>query len=305
MTLIGLFAGEERAAYFAFELEQNFSVSLESVQLKAIITGAILSLGVVVTGFILGSGSETIALLFFGSLIAPLLLVLFYYSYLLERRQKEKEKEASGLLLQASVFPRGTPVSQIIEFLGRKKNSFLGAEFAQAWSEIKSGAPVEKALGKIKERNRSRVIARMTDMLAIAYESGAFLGNSFRELAEELLEMQSMLAEKKAALAIERVTLIAGSALIVPFILGVLTGLVFGFDFSGIEIAGFSSTAQRQELLNTAPTANQLYIIEYAVIASVFLAWLDGNPRKAFVYAIVLIPVSTAVFVLSQGISAF
>lgn len=303
--LLELFAGEESIRGFAFELEQNFSVSLASVQWKALTAGALLSLGISMSGFLLGLEIEIVVLLFLCFLIAPLVIALLYYSYLLEKRAKAKEKEAPELLLQASVFPRGTPVSRIIEFLGGRKNSLLGAEFARAWSEICRGSPVEKALVRIKKRNRSEVIGRMINVLVIAYESGAFLGNSFRGLAEELLEMQSMMAEKKASLAIERLTLAAGSALIVPFILGVLTGLVFGFDFSDIEIAGFSNAAQRQELLSIAPTANQVYIIEYAVIASVFLAWLDGKPRKAFVYSLVLLPVSTAVFILSQGISAF
>ncbi|MCX6802304.1 MAG: hypothetical protein NT067_04295, partial [Candidatus Diapherotrites archaeon] len=75
------------------------------------------------------------------------------------------------------------------------------------------------------------------------------------------------------------------------------------FDFEGIEIAGFSSGAQRAELLAVAATANNLYIIEYALIASVFLAWIEGMPKKALVYALVLVPLSTAVFLFSRGFS--
>ena len=305
MTLIGLLAGKKTEKEFARELKQNFSVTLSLMQWKALGLGAVLSLLAVALALVLGLGSESAVVLFVALLFAPLLLLLSYYSYLVEKRRKSMESEAPMLLLQASLFPPGTPVSRLIEFLGKRKNSQLSAEFERAWLQIRRGASVEKALGKIKERNKGAVIARMIDVLLVAYESGAFLGESFRELAEELLEMKAMLVEKKASLAIERVTLIAGSALIVPFILGVLTGLVFEFDFSDIQLAGFSSTAQRQELLETAPTANQLYIIEYAVIASVFLAWLDGKPRKAFVYAIVLVPLSTGVFLLSRSISGF
>ena len=301
--LSGILFDESRTREFSRQLKEHFSVSLHRASSRALGLGATLALAVLAAGYFLELRLEATVLAFTAALLAPLTLSLLYYSYMLERRKQALEREAPMLLLQASVFPRGTPVSRIISYLARKENGLLGKEFLKAKKEITRGSSVEKALKALKERNKSAVIARLSDMLLIAYESGAWLGESFRELAEELLELKAMLAEKKAALAIERITLLAGSALIVPFILGVLVGMVFEFDFTGIEIAGFSSQGQREELLAAAPIANNLYIIEYALIASVFLGWLDGSPKKAFVYALVLVPTSTIVFAFSQGLS--
>jgi len=301
MFLLKLFWPKEKIDGFKRQLREKFSVKLEELSLKTIVLGAILSVSIAAIEVFNGANIELVLLSFVAMLFLPLILSLLYYSYLLERRKKKLEKQAPMLLLQASVFPRGTPVSKIISYFARKENGLLGEEFAKAKREISRGASIQEAMHKFRKRNTGIVMERLADILIIAYESGECLSDAFRELAEELLDMQSIQAEKRAVLEIERATLLLGAMFIVPFILGILTGLVFDFEFEGIEIAGFSSSEQRAELLAIAPTAVLLYIIEYALIASLFLGWLDGAPRKSFVYALALLPVSVTVFFLVQG----
>jgi len=303
MGLLELFFPGERVSEFSRGVREQFGFELGKVLLVSVAVGLVLAVVFFFFGAVTGVESNFVGLYSLLIAFAPLVLVLLFFSYSAEHRLKKLESEAPGLLLQASIFPKGTPVSKIISFLGKKEHGLLGKEFARVEIEIGRGKSVQEALQKMKKRNRSPVVMRLVELVLIAYNSGAYLGDSFRELAEEMLEMNSMIAEKKAAMAIERFTLIAGSAVIVPFILGVLTGLVFGLDFGGIEIAGFSSTEQRAELLEIAPIANQLYIIEYALIASVFLGWLEGKPKKSFVYAIVIVPCSLAIFFFSQSLS--
>jgi len=299
--LLKLFWPGEKIDSFKKQLREKFSVELEKLSFKTIVLGAVIALSSAVIGVLNGTDIEIVLLSFVALLFLPLVLSLLYYSYLLEKRKKKLEKQAPMLLLQASVFPRGTPVSKIISYFARKENGLLGEEFAKAKREINRGASIQEAMQKFREKNKGTVTERLADILVIAYESGECLSDAFRELAEELLDMQAIQSEKKAVLEIERATLLLGAAFIVPFILGILTGLVFDFEFGGIEIAGFASSEQRAELLATAPTAVLLYIIEYALIASLFLGWMDGAPRKAFVYALALLPVSVTVFFLAQG----
>jgi Flp pilus assembly protein TadB len=303
MKFLNIFFPEEKTKEFDAQLRAHFSVSLEGVCRRALMLGAVLSILFLFAAFFLGFGMPEIVVAFIALLLLPPLIAVLYYAYLLERREKRLESEAQLALLQASVFQKGTPVSRIIGFLARKGNGLIGKEFLKAKKEIGKGASVEEALEKFRERNHGIAMERLADILRIAYESGECMGERFRELAEEITEMQAITAEKKAVLAMEKATLLMGSAVIVPFILGILTGLVSEFGFEGMEIAGFSSGAQRAELLAVAATANQVYIIEYALIASVFLAWIEGTPKKALVYALVLVPLSTAVFFLSRGFS--
>ncbi len=301
MFLLKLFWPEEKIDGFKKQLKEKFNVELGKLSLRTIVIGAILSVSIAAIEVLNGTGIELVLLSFAALLFLPLTLSLLYYSYLLERRKKKLEKQAPMLLLQASVFPRGTPVSKIIAYFARKENGLLGEEFAKAKREISRGASIQEAMHKFSKRNRGLAMERLADILVIAYESGECLSDAFRELAEELLDMQAIQAEKRAVMEIERATLLLGTAFVVPFILGILTGLIFDFEFEGIEIAGFSSSEQRAELLAIAPTAVLLYIIEYALIASLFLGWLDGAPRKAFVYSLALLPISVTVFFLAQG----
>jgi Flp pilus assembly protein TadB len=303
MNALNLLFPEEKTKEFDAQLREHFSVSLEGVCRRALLLGAILSIFFLFAAFFLELDALQATGLFLLFLLLPPVLAVLYYAYLLERREKRLESEAQLALLQASVFQKGTPVSAIIGFLARKGNGIIGKEFLKAKKEIEKGASIEEALEKFRERNHGVVMERLADILRMAYESGECMGERFRELAEEITEMQAITAEKKAVLAMEKATLLMGSAVIVPFILGILTGLVSEFGFEGMEIAGFSSGAQRAELLAVAATANNVYIIEYALIASVLLAWIEGMPKKALVYALVLVPLSTAVFFLSRGFS--
>lgn len=301
--LLKLFFDQKKVNEFREQLQEHYSVSLNGQCTKLIGLGAVLSLGFVIIGLFYGIGAEIALGLFLLLLFLPLVFFVLYYSYLIEKRKKTIEEQTPMVLLQASVFPKGTTLREIIGYLSKKENGELGKEFQKTREEIEKGASVEKAMEKLKKRNPSPIIERLSELLLIAYQSGAPLGESFRELAEELLETKAILSEKKAALSIEKTTLLMGSLLIVPFILGVLTGLVQGFEFGEIGVAGFSSTEQRTELLNTAPIAINLYIIEYAFIASIFLGWLDGKPKKALLYALLIVPCSIAVFFFSQGLS--
>jgi hypothetical protein len=48
--------------------------------------------------------------------------------------------------------------------------------------------------------------------------------------------------------------------------------------------------------------ANQIYIAEYAIIASVFLGMQENNTKKAVIYAMFLLPASFVFYFLAKGI---
>ena len=50
--------------------------------------------------------------------------------------------------------------------------------------------------------------------------------------------------------------------------------------------------AERIALLGAATFAGQVYIAEYVVIASVFVAFFESDMKKAAVYAAILLPLS-------------
>ena len=83
-------------------------------------------------------------------------------------------------------------------------------------------------------------------------------------------------------------------------ILGLIASMIGKMDFSFISELGLgASELQRKQLFETAILANYLYIFEYALLASVFVAWQENNSSKAVIYAIILVPLSLGAYFIA------
>ena len=73
--------------------------------------------------------------------------------------------------------------------------------------------------------------------------------------------------------------------------------MVSSMDFAAFELLEFGATAvERAALLGSTVLANQIYIMEYSLLAAFFVAGLEGKPKKALLYACLLLPLSLASF---------
>ena len=132
------------------------------------------------------------------------------------------------------------------------------------------------------------------------------MSSVFRAAADDFFETNSLLRERNAALVIEKYTLLFAGGIIVPAVLGLLTGMVSGIDFSGLQELGLGETLpEKTGLFEITLLASRIYIAEYAVIASVFIAEQEGNQKKAFLYALFLLPASFAVNFLAKTMAVF
>ncbi|MCD6434074.1 MAG: type II secretion system F family protein [Candidatus Diapherotrites archaeon] len=229
----------------------------------------------------------------------PLILALFYQLYKVEKIKLRKEAEIPEMLLQAASFPKGIPTERIIEYLGRNK-TLLGREFEIASIKIKKNSNVDEVLEEISKRNRSEVISRAIKLLLHSYKTGADMSECFRETAKDIMNTMNILKERAASILIERYTLLLAGGLIVPLILGLLTALVCSFGAIQPSEFGLSNS---EGLLETLKLATQIYIAEYAVLASGFVALQESKPRKCFVYAAVLLPASMLSYLAGKAIT--
>lgn len=231
----------------------------------------------------------------------PVLTGFFYNYYFFDYKRRKMEQAMPDMLSQASLFPKGTTLSQIINYFSKSTYPFLSDEFKKCRVEIKKGAAPELALANFKKRTKSKIISRTVNLLTSGIKSGSDAKSVFRESAEDLIETAGIIKERNASLVIEKYTLLFAGGIIVPLALGMVAGIIQQFDFSIISEIGLGAdAAQKKELLQATLLASQIYIIEYAFMASFFVAFQENDPKKTIIYAAVLVPLSIVAFLLFQ-----
>lgn len=231
----------------------------------------------------------------------PLFLNYLFQDISFEKRKREKEALLPDLLLEASVFCDENSLLNTIQKIAESDFHLLSEDFKRALIEVKKGMPIEEALIKIKILNKSRSYDRVIDLFLQSYKSGANISESLKETAEDLLENQAIIKERQAVMLVTKYTLLLSSAIIVPGILGLVIGLITGLNFSSIGSIGFGlGEKERQVMFETAKLGANIYIIEYALLASYFLGVQEGNKKQFFIYALFLVPISLIVFFTTQ-----
>lgn len=246
-----------------------------------------------------------LALLFFSTLVFPSLLLFFYLDYLREKKRREIEAALPAALLQAASFPKRASIEEIISSISRAGYGALSQEFARAEKQIQAGASVDDALARIAGRNDSLLLNHAVSLLVDAYKSGADLTNAFREVAEDVFELQALVKENASAMTLQKYTLLFGGGAIVPLVLGLLLNVVSSLDIVGVkELFGSAAgVASRKALTETILLGNQVYLAVFAGVASIFVASAEASPRKAILYFAFLLPLSLAVFLLARSIT--
>jgi flagellar protein FlaJ len=237
-----------------------------------------------------------------GGFLLPAILRFCFLVWHAENRRREMEERVADVLLQSSAFPAGTPTLQVIAYCAKPEFGVLGAEFAIAQRQIQRGASLEVALSDLSLRCDSRVVDWSVRLLLLAYSTGTDLSDAFRTAAEDLLETGAILRERSAALLVEKYTVLFAGGLLVPAVLGLLSAMVSQLDWSAFATLDLGTTAQqRLDLRDAAMTGIQLYLVEYAVVAGLFVGNQEGNIRRGLLYAAVLMPVGLIAFWIAKG----
>ncbi len=281
----------------------NYGNGLKGFLGLSVFLGAGLSLAVLYLGlFVLKSEKVSAAsvLAFF----APLVLNYFYCLHLFEQRKKSIEDAVPDMLLLASSIPEGTRQEKMLGFMAMHSPSPLKEEFSAAEKEVEAGMPLEQAFEKIKARNKSASLSRAVDLITNSFILGGKMQSIFRETAEDFMETNALIRERAANAAIEKYTLLFAGGLVVPLILGLVSGMVSGLDFLAASGLGIGAGEEaRKKLFDYALLGNIIYIIEYAVIASAFVAFTENQQQKTVVYAFFLVPCGLVVYFLGSGFS--
>ena len=255
--------------------------------------------------YIASAGDVGIAMLIFlfgGAM--PFVFAYYIPLYMAHRRTLAIENNIAPFLLQAASFPAKYPITDVLRRVAREGDfGPLSKEFAVAYSQIREGMPFKDALLKIISRNDSELLSRVIHLLTHAYASGADMSHAFKETAEDVFEIQDIYRMRAAGLVIQKYTILLAAAIIVPALLAIIGGVVHNLGFGGLSDLGFSGA--NQDVFNMSSWGNIVYVALYSIIASVFVAYIDGSLRKAVVYAGVLLPFAFLVFYTFSAVDVF
>ncbi len=283
-------------------LNESKMKTLKGYLLINTICGTFLMLISLIIGFnFFQSNLQIIFLLAILGFIFPFFAIYLFEDILFEYRKRQKEEILSDLLLEASVFCDESSMEQTIKKIAEADFELVSTDFRRAQIQINNGASIETALIQIKELNKSRAYSRVIDLFLQGYQSGARISDTLKETAEDLLETKAILKERQAVMIVTKYTLILSSGIIVPAILGLIVGLVSGLNFYSMGEIGLGINSEtRKALFEMAILGTTIYIFQYALLSSFFLALQEGNKKNFWIYALVLVPISTIIFTLAK-----
>lgn len=219
-----------------------------------------------------------------------------YFLYNEEQRQLRIETELSDFLLQASLFPRNSDITSILSTLAKQNKGLLSKEFEICLDQIRKGYSVELSLNGIINRNKNKLLQRAMYLLLIGYNSGKDLSDVFNKMSKEIIALQDVSREKTSAISIQKYTLFISSGVLVPLVLKWVSNIVASIDISNLD--SLELFAVDKTVAVFAGYAINIYLFEFALISSIFIAIADGNWKKFVLYAIFLIPLAYLVFII-------
>lgn len=216
-----------------------------------------------------------------------------------ERINREIEKYIVEALYQASSVSSYASFEDVLQSISESDYGILSNEFRKVYNEIKKGESADNALEKMAERSSSAILKRAVNILVSGYRTGIDLSDALREAAEDIGKTMEIYRENRASMTVEKYTILFAGGFIVPLILGSMISLVGSIDLSSLYEFGVGSS-QSKEILSNAVLGNQIYVIIYSIMASLFVAYQENRIENSLAYVLLLLPCSVILFNLAQ-----
>jgi len=284
-------------------LNASFSKNFDEFIKHSILIGIICMCTGMVVLYITISDVENIFVL--GSLLffVPFFVNYIFVDILFEKRKRKREDLLPDLLLEGSVFCDQKSLLKTIHSFSKQDISLLNSDFRRVYFDVKNGDSIEAALERNKRLNKSEAYDRVIDLLLQSYSSGGEISTLLRDLAEDLMESKAIIKERQAVMLVTKYTLLLSAGIIVPAILGTVIGLVLGLGFDTMGDAGIGLNAvDRKELFSVATISTTIYIFEYAILSSFFLAAGEGNKKQFWIYLLILLPCAIITFSFAKSL---
>lgn len=146
----------------------------------------------------------------------------------------------------------------------------------------------------LKKKYLSDILDKFLNLILISYKTGTTSHNDFKNLVDDFLRSKQIMQERNSMLLMQKYTIIFSGTIIIPIILGVVISLVeklqasVDLSYLGLEV--------NNHLFMVGYYCAIIYIIEYIIISSIYLATLEDNLKKFVVYLLIFLPIALFLF---------
>jgi Flp pilus assembly protein TadB len=225
----------------------------------------------------------------------PFLGNVVWQEVMFEKQTNSIEKQIPDSLMIVAALPQTTPFEKIIQWLSETTPQPIRKEWKKVFDCIQKGQNIQEALRGFGKNYVSSSIPKVKHLLIQGYEKGSNIQLPAAKLANHLLDSQTLVNERKAALMIEKYTLLLAGGMLVPLLLGLMVGVVSQLPFGNVLFEERSN-----ELFGTALQAIHGYLFIYSVLGGVFVGVLEGRKWQGMVYVLLLIPSAQIAYSIGQ-----
>ncbi|MCX6771212.1 MAG: type II secretion system F family protein [Candidatus Micrarchaeota archaeon] len=249
---------------------------------------ALAALSLALAGICLAAGSTMLA--FLSICMGPAIYSLA--AYFSEAETKRAESLLPDALYTAASAHKLLSAEKMLALLSNGGFGRVSSAFALALARQKAGDSFQSSMAAAARHCPTPLVARAFGLIVVAYETGADMYFALRECAQDAVSFFALLRERAALLSIQRYTVLASSALLVPIILG--TVIFLAPTLSGAAVSG--SAAPDAALLSALSLACQIYLVINAALSAFLLALSESNPARAALYFAFCAPMSLIFF---------
>lgn len=227
--------------------------------------------------------------------IGPAIYALAGYAAT-ERYRKDELMLPDALYTAASTH-KLLSAEKMLAVLSKGGFGKVSEAFALALARQRAGESFQESIKAASLRFPSSLSKRAFSLILVAYETGADMYFALREAAQDIVSFFALIKERSSLMAMQKYTVFASCAFLVPAILGTVVFLSPVLSGAGPFEEGKGSLLPKELAL-----ASRVYLLENALLSSIFLAFVESKPKKAALYFAICSPISQIAFSLSASV---
>jgi hypothetical protein len=227
-----------------------------------------------------------------------ILLIKILKSYKRSLLIKNIEDDLIKEILKISSYSNIYDIKAIINKLSRSENKIISLEFKNIKYKLKQGHNLESLFSILKKKYDSGILNRFLDLLTTLITIGTITNNDFKELVTNFINYKKIIDQRQSLLLMQKYTIILSSSFILPLVLGIVINLVKSLS-SNINTSFFEFSINSNLFIVTNYCAI-IYLLEFIIISSVYLGFLDNNSKKFIIYLIIQLPIALLIFFITK-----